>query len=190
MYQVLTVVLLLYCITSFSYSCCTVLCCVLLYWTVLMYCTTTQYCHVPGTVLLLYVLLYCSVLCTIVPYTTALLYRAVPCGTVLRYDIVPFCTIIQQPTLHCFHQHMLWLPVLPARPFSTSVTPGISHHPHPEGELRMIYMPDSPSNAYFVPYTAANLITSNKCKYVRMHIYSHIFIKSLSSKDVRFFPPH
>ena len=51
--------------TVLYYYCCTVLCCVLLHWTVLRYCTTIQYCRVPDTVLLLYVLLPGILFCTL-----------------------------------------------------------------------------------------------------------------------------
>ena len=84
---------------------------------------------------------YYTVLYSVLSYRTQLHYCTVlyRCCTVLLLYTVPFCTIIQQPTLRCFHQHKLRLLALPACPFSNCVTPGISHHPHPEGEPCIIY---------------------------------------------------
>ena len=63
------------------------------------------------------------------------LYCSLNCATViLLYYTVPSCATMQKPRLNCFHQRKLWLPVLPACPLSIFVIPGISHHPHPEGE--------------------------------------------------------
>ena len=107
------------------------------------YCTTTvlYYCT---AVLFSTVVYYCTKLhwnwCTVLLQSSTVAYQVLCCTVLLTvllyYTAVPYCCrIIQQPTIHCLHQHELWLSVLPACPFPSCVTVGIRITHIPKGNL-------------------------------------------------------